>query len=157
MKKISLTQGKFAQIDDLDYEIVKNYKWHASKCGKVSYAAHKFYSLEGSKTVYMHRMLFPLIKEGQIDHIDGNGLNNQRENLRVCTISQNKQNVGLTKSNTSGFKGVSYHKMGKKWQVKIRIGKENRYLGLFNTKEEAGEVYRKASLEHHKEFSNFSR
>jgi len=76
-----------------------------------------------------------------IDHIDGNPLNNAIKNLRSCTQQQNTFNRGAYKNNTSGYKGVYWHKMAKKFQAKIGINGKLKHLGLFNTAKEASEVY----------------
>jgi hypothetical protein len=89
-----------------------------------------------------------------IDHIDGDGLNNCRSNLRAATVAQNQQNRGKPKNNSSGFKGVGWHKKTSKWRAYIRVQRVQRHLGFFNTKEEAAEAYRQAAEKIHKEYAN---
>lgn len=118
--------------------------WRIKVDGK-SYRAHRIIFL-------MHRGYLP----DQIDHIDGNGLNNDIENLRAATSSQNNQNKGAPKNNTSGFKGVSLHKQTKKWVATISHGGKLHYLGLFDTPEAAHQAYTAAATKLHKEFARFA-
>lgn len=92
-----------------------------------------------------------------VDHIDGNGLNNQKANLRVCEPNQNQYNRLLQKNNTSGFKGVSFFPETGQWRARIGIGGKRRIsLGLFPTKEEAYAAYCEAAKIHHREFARLS-
>ena len=111
------------------------------------------------KTYRAHRIIF-LMHHGylpeQIDHIDGNGLNNDIENLRAATNSQNGSNRGAQKNNTSGFKGVGWHKKAQKWQASITSDGKRRHLGLFDTPEAAHQAYTAAATKLHKEFARFA-
>lgn len=91
--------------------------------------------------------------KGQIDHKDGDSLNNSFENLRDATASQNVRNRGKLKSNTSGWKGVSFHKGTQKWCASITVDRKRIYLGYFDDVKEAAEAYIFAALEHHGEFA----
>lgn len=120
----------------------------------------KYWQLEvGGKAYRAHRIIF-LMHHGylpkQIDHIDGNGLNNDIENLRAANHGQNQHNKGTQKNNTSGFKGVSWHKRDKKWQAFIKFDGKKRYLGSFDTPEAAHEAYKAAATKLHKEFARFA-
>lgn len=103
-----------------------------------------------------HRVVFALIKgrwpDGDIDHINRNKKDNRIENLREVTPTQNNCNVGLTKANTSGFKGVSWVKKSNKWRAAIRLGNKNIWLGQYDDIEKAAEAYATASAKYHKEF-----
>ena len=83
----------------------------------------------------------------QVDHKDGNGLDNQKENLRICTQSQNLGNRGIMKSNTSGVKGVHWDKNAKKWRARLGMNGKRKCLGLFSNIDEAKNVYIKAAKE----------
>lgn len=152
MKLIPLTQSKFAIVDDCDYEILSKYKWHASQ-GKYAVT----WSREGNGNRYqikMHRLILELTDNAfQVDHIDGNGLNNLRSNLRICNGSENLRNRGKQKNNKSGFKGVNFHRQTKKWRSEICIKGKSYHLGLFITPELAHEAYKKSSIELHGEFA----
>jgi hypothetical protein len=157
MKKIKLTQEKTALVDDSDFLKLKKFKWYANKGGKNFYALRNYY-LPGKirKTMRMHALIMGPAPDGfEVDHVDGNGLNNQRKNLRFCTKSQNAMNVGKRLHNTSGFKGVSWDNATKKWKVQININKKQCYLGVYSDKLSAYEVYCKACVKFHGEFGKF--
>lgn len=120
-------------------------KYKILKVEGVSYLLHRIIFL-------MHRGYLP----EQIDHIDGNGLNNDIENLRAATRSQNLQNTGKKKNNTSGFKGVVWHKQAQKWQARTWHEGKSHYLGLFDTPEAAHEAYKAAATKLHGEFARFA-
>ena len=109
------------------------------------------------KQYLAHRLVF-LMHHGhlpqEIDHIDGNQSNNAIENLRPATHSQNLCNRGKQKNNTSGFKGVSWHKNKGRWIGRIRINGKLNHLGYFDTAEQAHEAYCQAAKQHHNEFAN---
>ena len=155
MKKIELFSGEDCLVDDEDFEEISNKKWHILK-NRNTYYAQTHIKLNGKDVKdYMHRIIMKLSKndERYIDHIDGNGLNNQKNNLRFCTISQNAGNSSKQKNNTSGYKGVFYHKHSKKYQVQIMSNKKMTACGYFKTKEEAALVYDKKARELFGEFA----
>lgn len=100
----------------------------------------------------LHRFIINAPFGKFVDHIDGNGLNNQKTNLRLCTNSQNMMNQKMHKDNRSGYKGVRFHKSSKKWQARICINYKDIFLGGFKTAILAHEAYKKAVLKYHKEF-----
>lgn len=156
MKEIKLTQGKVTLVDDDDYEWLSKNKWCVHKKTKGGFYAQRGVSrkAQGKKrVVMMHRVIMDAPKGMSVDHIDGDGLNNQRSNLRICTQSENSRNRGATSINKSGFKGVSWKKTNKKWQVTIGFNAKRKYLGLFTTKEEAYKAYCDACLELHGQFA----
>lgn len=158
MKKIALTQGKFALVDDEDYDFLMQWKWYANDSRGVIYARswgpYAGAGQAGKRAVLMHNYLLGFIG---IDHIDGNGLNNTKLNLRKANQSQNTANTGKRKNNKSGFKGVSQTKKSitKPWVAQIRIGTKNCFLGYFKTPEEASEAYKEAAKKHHGEFAKW--
>lgn len=154
--KIPLTQGKFALVDKEDYERLSKNKWYTQKCSNISYAIRK---TNGNlhvkqRTIRMHREIMCPPVGMFIDHIDGNGLNNTKKNLRVCTPSQNVMNRGKPKNNTSGFKGVCFYKQTKKWMAQIMKEGQQIYLGSYNTSEQAYKAYCEACIKYHGEFAH---
>ena len=99
----------------------------------------------------LHTGVDPL--DNQVDHVDGNGLNNTWSNLRLASGSQNCANTGVRSSNTSGYKGVHYYKRNKKWGAIIRDKGRSQFLGLFITPELAQMAYCKAAAELHGDFA----
>lgn len=136
MKKIPLTQGKFALVDDEDYERMLRWEWHAAKDGHTYYA--RSWKGETIKLVPMHREIMRA-KNGQIiDHIDGDGLNNQKANLRFCTTSENILNVrDLQSRNSSGVSGVNWCKREEKWFARVQMSGKRTVLGYFQHLEDA--------------------
>lgn len=123
MKTILLTQDKVAFVDDEDYAYLNQYKWYTQKTQGKFYARRR----TGKDKVYMHQ---ELLSVSLVDHIDRDGLNNQRYNLRESNSKGNARNRGLSKSNTSGFKGVVWYKG--KWEARIRVDGKTLRLGSFD-------------------------
>lgn len=150
MKQIPLTKGKFALVDDEDYIFLIQWKWSCN----VGYAVR----YERGVPVLMHRFIMSTPKGMSTDHIDGDRLNNQKLNLRICTHAENMRNTtNIRKNNSSGFKGVSWCKRSNKWVAAIKINNKSKNLGRFNRAAEAAEAaeaYNKASKELHKDFAN---
>lgn len=154
MKRIKLTQGKFALVDDNDFENLNKYNWYTDKRGDTFYARRKFPMGGGKQTsVGMHTMIMGIPKGMSTDHIDGNGLNNQRDNLRVCTSGENQRNRGKTIRNTSGFKGVHWSKRDRRWQARIGVDGTRIYLGNFKNKIDAYDAYCRGCERFHGNFS----
>lgn len=148
MKRIligGIRGGAYALVDDQDFEVCSKKSWYMSSKGRPK-AIHKIGSCW--KQVFMHRLILDSPKGELVDHIDGNPLNNQRENLRVCSYAQNQQN---RRPRVAGYKGVQLNK--KKWEVRITVAKKKLYLGCFNTKEEAALVYNEAAKRYFGEFA----
>ncbi len=154
MKRIPLTQGKFALIDDKDFDLVSQHKWYADGRRRYTYYARADILKDGDKktTLRMHRLIMNPANGMEVDHIDGNGLNNCRLNLRICTRSQNARNQH-PRGGSSQYKGVSWHKRDKKWQVRIKANGNRSHLGTFTDEIEAAKVYDKAAKKLFKEFA----
>ena len=159
MKRIPLTQGKFAIVDDVDFDWLNQYKWYSH----IDRSKNIFYVNRGRRwgkrmiTILMHRLIMNPIKGMFIDHINGNGLDNRRSNLRICTRSQNGMNRKMQNNNTSGYKGVIWSKSAKKWQVQIIFNKKRIHLGYFKIKKEGALAYNEASLKYFGKFAYINR
>lgn len=152
VKRIELTQGLFAVVDSEDYDWLSQYRWQK----------HGLFYAVGyvdGKSVLMHRFIMGAKKGQQVDHINGDKLDNRRSNLRFCTDSQNHANTGLRKDNTSGFKGVVRVKKNGKYVAQIQYDKRMINLGYYETAEEAAKVYDKKAVEFFGDFArtNFSK
>lgn len=154
---VPLTQGHEAIIDATDVHLVNGFNWLASKEGRTFYARRtqgggNFPSL----TIRLHRAILGASDGQEVDHINGNGLDNRRSNLRIVTHAENMLNARPRADNTSGFKGVSFHRATGKWQSGIRINGKRRGLGLFATPEDAHAAYCAASEALHGQFGRVS-
>ena len=146
-KIVWLTQGQFTVVDDIDFDRFGHLKWaaHFGKSHRTGYA------LAGGKS--LHRLILDAPKGLQVDHIDGDGFNNMRSNLRLCTKSQNQHNQGLRIDNSTGFKGVSREHSSGLYEANIKLNGRQRKLGRFKTPELAHAAYCRAALELHGDFS----
>lgn len=158
MKQIPLTQGKFALVDDEDFEWLSQWKWCAQKAGENIYAVRDGKFKDGfHQTIRMHRAILDLTDPSIFcDHVDGNGLNNQRDNLRRCCHAENSRNINLSKRNKSGFKGVSWYKSTSKWVAMVRVNGKGVHLGYFSDIADAARAYNEAALKHHGNFANLN-
>jgi len=161
MKKIKLTQGKFALVDDSDYEELLKYKWYYSKIiQKRKHTKDYIYELavhkdKKGKTLFrMSRLLmgFPP-KSMMVDHIDHNTLNNQKSNLRLCTNKENQMNRGKNSNTVSPFKGIRYYKRMNQWLGQIQVEGKKLHLGCFKKAEDAAKAYDKAAIKYYGEFA----
>jgi hypothetical protein len=157
MKEIQLTQGKVTQVSDHRFEYLNQWKWQAHKL----YRYNKWYATrnENGKEIRMHRVITNAPDGMDVDHIDNDGLNNQDENLRVCTHAQNLANQGTQKRNTSGYKGVAWHKGNKMWQANITLNGKPASVGYSKDIIEAAKMYDSAAEKYQGEFAvlNFPR
>jgi len=153
--EIMLTQNRVAVADLKDFEILSSFKWSAVKIRNTFYACRGFRRCDsGKRTISMHRMLLGLTdKSIFVDHKDGNGLNNQRNNLRICTPAQNQQNRNKSKNNKSGFNGVSFDKRTNSWAVAIQLNYKKIFLGRFKIKQDAVKAYSEAAIKYFGEFA----
>ena len=169
MKLIPLTQGKFAQVDDEDYEYLMQWKWiyKPNAKGNMGYASRRALKSDPKKpsTLSMHRQIMGA-KEGQIlDHKDNDRLNNQRANLRFCTAKQNAHNRlpvrgakynGVCKHKTKVVKKdgtVNHHEY---WAARININGKAKRLGLYKTPEEAAMAVNEAAKKYRGEFARLN-
>lgn len=155
MAEILTSKGKIILVSDEDFYSLNQHAWRIDRHG---YAGRSVFVKETKKTIFelMSRRIVGL-QQGdirQVDHIDGDRLNNVRENLRICTKEQNGYNRSCGRPNKTGYKGVS--KQGNRWQSIIRANGKQFYLGLFTTPEDAYAAYCKAAFELHGEFANLN-
>ena len=155
MKKIPLTQGKYALVDDEDYEYLNQWKWSTDKFGNTFCARRGIWNKK-TKSIHqlrMHRLITKAPTGKDVDHINGNGLDNQRKNLRVCNHKDNSRSCRIPKNNTSGYKGVHWHKKHKKWTVGITVNKKRVWIGQYSNIKDAIQSYIQASKKYFGEFS----
>ncbi len=144
MKKIILTQNKVALIDDDMFDRVNYFKWCVDKTRNTFYAKS---SLPGYVSLRMHQLVMGMpSSDVDIDHADGNGLNNQKFNLRQTTRQQNQRNQNKAKGCSSQYKGVCWHKPNQLWVAHININYKSKHLGCFALEEEAALAYNEAAL-----------
>lgn len=148
MKKIQLTLGKFALVDDEDYEILNKYKWHCHSSSPIyGYAVRSIYPKGIKKTILMHRIILNAKYGQNVDHENRNPLDNRRKNLRIATKSENSINSKIYKNNTSGFRGVGWHKGIKMWYASLCINQKDVHIGYYENKIDAAKAYDKKAKE----------
>ena len=150
MRQLKLTQDQYTLVDDDVYEWASKYKWYTGKNGNTAYVVRKYYIDKISKkrrNMALHHCIigFPLNKK-QVDHIDGDGLNNQRSNLKIVTVRGNSQNRRERRigKKSSKYVGVFWHKRIKKWQVSLQLNGKSKHLGYFDDELLANEIYTNA-------------
>lgn len=148
MIKLSLTQGKFTLLDDADLS-ASSQKWYAAKQKTGNWYAAA--NIKG-KLRFLHQFLLGFPKCG-VDHINLDGLDNRRENLRLASQSQNQANRGRNKNNRAGFKGVSWSKSHHKWRASIQKNSIDYHLGYFCDLKEAAAAYAAAATKYFGEFA----
>lgn len=155
-REISLSRGLVAIVDDEDYSFLSQFKWHVvwSECTNSFYAETWLYKPVKIREK-MHRLLLGLHKRDgkQIDHKNGNTLDNRRENLRVVNHSQNAMNRKLLSKSASGFRGVSYCKKTGKWKSRINLGGKEIWLGRFATIDDARSAAADARIKYYGEYA----
>jgi len=158
MKEITLSQGKVAQVDDDMFEYLNQWKWTAYKNpkDKTWYALRATGGRKNHKTIYMHREIMNPQAGMEVDHKDGNGLNNQKGNLRICTKSQNQYNKSIQKNNKSGYKGVWFDKIRLRWAVSITIDGKSRRIGRYTDIVQAARAYDEAAKRYYGEFAKLN-
>lgn len=149
-RRIPLTRGKFAIVDEDDFERVNRFKWTFMAGGYAYRLINQ--GTPQRRCIYMHRTINKTPKGRHTDHINGNGLDNRKINLRDCTPGQNLCNSRLRKTSTTGFKGVSFFPQTKKWRAYISRDGKFVHLGYFKTPEAAHAAYVAAAKKEYGEF-----
>lgn len=142
-------------IDDEDVDRVSKHSWVVRHRGRASYVVPKSMKMAMAKTGHsaLHRFILSAEKGTIVDHKNRNGLDNRRENLRICSLNENAANRRSPLRSKSGFKGVTYHKQSGKWQGAIKINGKHVHLGLFDSAEDAAKAYDARAHEAHGEFA----
>jgi hypothetical protein len=153
-KEIILTQGKVAIVDDEDFEYLNQFKWYANN----NYVGRSItVSKNKQKHILIHRFIMKPDKGMLIDHLDGNPLNNQKNNLRICTHSDNMRNCKISIKNTSGYKGVSFVKKKNTYKSAIKFNKRTIYLGYYIDPIDAARAYNTAAIKYFGEFAKLNK
>lgn len=150
---------EFVLLDDDTPNEILSMNWRISKKGYVTTTQYlgKIDGKYKTTGIYLHRLIAIPPFKMQVDHINGNKLDNRKQNLRICTNQQNNRNINAHKDSTSKYKGVSWDKTNKKWLVQItdQYGK-NRHIGRFVDEIEAANAYNEYAKIYHKEFAKLN-
>lgn len=150
---VSLTRGYEAIIDIADIGLVEGFNWHAAD-GR--YAVRNMTRGGNRVLISMHRAIICAPTNVEVDHINGNGFDNRRANLRLASRLENARNLRRSRRNSSGYKGVSWNERDKGWQAYIHLGGRNKNLGLFATPEAAHFAYTEAAALYYGEYARFA-
>lgn len=150
-----LSQGKFSQVDDEDYDWLNQWKWSYRNNGYAIRAQHvgMFNGKQKQQMIRLHRFIMSAPHGMSVDHINGDGLDNRRCNLRICTHSQNHMNSKSRNGSSSKYKGVTWLKKENKWWARIKVDGVYLSLGKFVCEEDAGLAYNVAAEKHYGQFS----
>lgn len=163
MRRIELTQGKVALVDDEDFDFLNQWKWHAIKAANIFYAGRTVNAprvrgqRQESKVILMHRAIKCVEnKDTHIDHADNDGLNNQKSNLRECTCGQNLSNRRKRINSKNTYFGVRQKKGRKNYEATIRHNGVVHYIGMFEQESEAAKAYNREAIKYKGEFAKLN-
>lgn len=149
VKRIPLTRGLHAIVNDDDFLFLSSFKWHAN------YSRGSFYAMAriGGKDVMMHRLIMEAQSHQMVDHRNGDPLDNRRENLRFCSMSQNQANSKVRLDSSTGFKGVNFRKDSGKFRVRLQFKNNRLNIGAFDSLGAAKLAYAEAAKKYFGEFA----
>lgn len=156
LSKTGKNAGKYEAIVSIEDAGLANYNWSFYRNHKTIYVNRR----QSKKGILLHRVIMErilgraLLTKEQVDHINHNGLDNRRSNLRLATQNQNQHNSTAYKNNTSGYKGVTWHKQHRKWYAQIVVNNKHIYLGLFTDPKDAHAAYCEAAKKHFGNYAN---
>lgn len=153
MKEIVLTKGYVTKVDDDDFEWLSQWSWFAWWCKREYRARRTDRSTGKTRHILMSREILHAPQNFLVDHINGDTLDNRKENLRLATPQQNCFNQKIKINNSSGYKGVSWRKDRQMWVAYIFVNKKSIHLGFFDRIEDAALAYNKAAAENYGEFA----
>lgn len=155
--RIPLSRGLHAVVDVADLALVVGWSWQAERSGRTMYATRRMDSTRRNERIRMHRVILGFGPGApEVDHIDGDGLNNRRSNLREATTAQNNRNQQSRAGSTSAYKGVSWCSSRDCWQVAIKAEGKARFIGRFHDEMAAALAYDAAAIEAHGEFARLN-
>lgn len=156
MPEILLTQGKVTIVDEGDYTYLNQWKWYALRVEKLCYAVRSIKRGKKCGVMLLHRQLLNVPKGKEIDHKDGDGLNNCRSNLRICNHQQNHFNLRNRINTSSIYKGVYWDKDKHRWRVTLVVGGEKKRLGRFKDERQAALAYNQAAATYFGEYARLN-
>ncbi len=153
MREIPLTKGKVAIVDDEDYVRLAKYKWYSGSDG---YARRCAWNKGDVKTILMHREILNTGKGLSTDHINGDRLDNRKENLRICSRAENNRNQKKDIRSKFEYKGIKTENKGRTYWARISVNNKQIYLGSFPTQLQAAKAYDQAAIKYYGEFARLN-
>jgi hypothetical protein len=159
-RRILLSRGKYALVDPDDYGWLSKYNWHVVGDKGSFYAARNTGQRQGQKriVVKMHREVLRVPDGMFVDHINHNGLDNRRANLRPATQAQNARNRRKRYESNfhSKYKGLTWYKSQKQWAVRVMVNRESKFIGYFDNELDAARAYDQAAKKYHREYASLN-
>ena len=154
-RRIPLSRGKYAIVDPDDCDTLSRYKWYAVKGGNTFYAVRGQWSKQSKKrlTISMHNVIIETPDGYIVDHINHNGMDNRKANLRPATQAENARNARYPKKNTSSkYRGVWYNRQTKKWRATISVDRKRKQIGYFTDERDAARAYDTTAKKYYGQF-----